>query len=57
VPNALHCRPINGMDPIIVQLCWREKERNSLILDFVDLAVEEAHRSQPRLPGPSAVHR
>jgi DNA-binding transcriptional LysR family regulator len=57
VPNALHCRPINGMDPIIVQLCWREKERNSLILDFVDLAVEEAHRSQPRLPGPGAVHR
>ncbi len=42
LPNSLHYRLINGLDPITVQMLARANERNSLILDFLELAAEEA---------------
>jgi DNA-binding transcriptional LysR family regulator len=48
LPKNLHYRRINGLEPVMVQMLSRSNERNSLILDFLDLAAEEARCAQPR---------
>jgi DNA-binding transcriptional LysR family regulator len=46
VPESLvHC-PVDGFDPLGVQIFFREHERSPLVLDFIELAVEEARRAQ-----------
>lgn len=49
LPKTLHYRLINGLLPITVQMLSRATERDSLILDFLELAAEEARRLQTRL--------
>jgi hypothetical protein len=44
----LHYRQINGLEPVTVQMLSRTNERNSLILDFLDLVAEEARCAQTR---------
>lgn len=52
LPKTLHYRQINGLEPVTVQMLSRTSERNSLILDFLDLAAEEARVAPaPRTSG------
>ncbi len=44
LPQALRFRFINGMEPVTVQMFYRLNERDSLILDFIELVTEEARR-------------
>ncbi|PLZ01269.1 LysR family transcriptional regulator [Burkholderia sp. WAC0059] len=46
VPASLVYCPVDGFDPLVVQVFFREDERNPLVLDFIELAVEEARRAQ-----------
>ena len=52
LPKTLHYRQINGLEPVTVQMLSRTNERNSLILDFLDLAAEEARCAQTRATAP-----
>jgi DNA-binding transcriptional LysR family regulator len=46
VPESLvHC-PVDGFDPLAVKIFFREHERSPLVLDFIELAIEEARRTQ-----------
>ena len=58
VPQGLVARPVDGFDRLDVHLFIRRDESRPLILDFADLAIEQAARlaadetgneSQPRL--------
>jgi DNA-binding transcriptional LysR family regulator len=49
LPKTLHYRLINGLEPTTVQMLSRADERDSLILDFIELAAEEARCLQTRL--------
>jgi DNA-binding transcriptional LysR family regulator len=49
LPKTLHYRLINGLEPITVQMHSRADEHDSLILDFIELAAEEARALQTRL--------
>jgi DNA-binding transcriptional LysR family regulator len=45
VPESLvHC-PVDGFDPLAMQIFFREHERSPLVLDFIELAIEEARRT------------
>jgi DNA-binding transcriptional LysR family regulator len=46
VPASLVYRPVDGFDPLAVDIFFRADERNVLVLDFIELAIEEAHRMQ-----------
>jgi DNA-binding transcriptional LysR family regulator len=48
-PQSLHYRLINDMASITVQMYSRTNERDSLILDFMELTVEEARRVQEKI--------
>ncbi len=48
IPQSLTWRPIDGFDALTVKMFSRPDERNALILDFIELAVEEARRVQAR---------
>jgi DNA-binding transcriptional LysR family regulator len=48
LPKTLHYRRINDLEPVTVQMLSRTNERNPLILDFLDLADEEARSAQRR---------
>jgi DNA-binding transcriptional LysR family regulator len=46
VPDSLaHC-PVDGFEPLAVEIFFREHERSPLVLDFIELAIEEARRTQ-----------
>lgn len=51
VPESLVCCPIDGFDPLTVKVFFREGESNPLVLDFIELAIEEAHRAQASASG------
>ncbi|MCX4173885.1 MULTISPECIES: LysR substrate-binding domain-containing protein [Paraburkholderia] len=57
LPKTLRYRQINGLEPVTVQMLSRTNERNSLILDFLDLAAEEARCAQTRATAPRASSR
>jgi DNA-binding transcriptional LysR family regulator len=57
LPKTLRYRQINGLKPVTVQMLSRTNERNSLILDFLDLAAEEARCAQARTTAPRASGR
>jgi DNA-binding transcriptional LysR family regulator len=44
VPQGLIARPVDGFDPLDVHLFIRSDESRPLILDFADLAIEQAAR-------------
>jgi hypothetical protein len=46
VPESLVYCPVDGFDPLTVKAFYREGEHSSLVLDFVELAIEEARRVQ-----------
>lgn len=46
IPESLTWRPIEGFDELTVHMFTRSDERNTLILDFIELALEEARRVQ-----------
>jgi DNA-binding transcriptional LysR family regulator len=46
VPESLVYCPLDGLDPLTVKVFFREGESNPLVLDFVELAIEEARRAQ-----------
>jgi hypothetical protein len=46
VPASLVYRPVDGSDPLAVDIFFRADEHNVLVLDFIELATEEAHRMQ-----------
>lgn len=46
VPESLVYCPVDGFDPLTVKAFFREGESNPLVLDFIELAIEEAHRAQ-----------
>jgi DNA-binding transcriptional LysR family regulator len=48
VPESLSHSPVDGFDPLAVQIFFREHERSPLVLDFIELAIEEARRTQVR---------
>ena len=48
IPQSLTWRPIDGFDALTVKMFTRPDERNALILDFIELAIEEARRVQAR---------
>jgi DNA-binding transcriptional LysR family regulator len=45
-PQSLVYSPVDGFDPLIVEVLFRQDERNPLVLDFIELAIEEARRTQ-----------
>jgi len=49
LPADLLCRPIDGFDQLTVHCFARADESNPLILDFMEIAAEEAMRVQLRL--------
>jgi DNA-binding transcriptional LysR family regulator len=49
LPSELVCKPIDGFDELTVHLFTRAEESNPLILDFVEIAAEEAIRVQLHL--------
>jgi DNA-binding transcriptional LysR family regulator len=57
LPKTLHYRQITGLEPVTVQMLSRTNERNSLILDFLDLAAEEARCAQTRATVPCTAGR
>ncbi|AIP35001.1 bacterial regulatory helix-turn-helix, lysR family protein [Paraburkholderia xenovorans LB400] len=46
VPESLVYCPVSGFDPLTVKVFFRGDERSPLVLDFVELAIEEARRLQ-----------
>jgi DNA-binding transcriptional LysR family regulator len=46
VPESLVYGPVDGFDPLTVKVFFREGESNPLVLDFIELAIEEARRAQ-----------
>jgi DNA-binding transcriptional LysR family regulator len=46
VPESLVYCPVDGFDPLAVKIFFREDERSPLVLDFIELAIEEARRVQ-----------
>ncbi len=44
IPTTLLYRPVNGFDPLTVELFSRSGEQNPLVLDFIELAAGEAVR-------------
>jgi DNA-binding transcriptional LysR family regulator len=46
VPESLVYCPVDGFDPLTVKAFYRDGEHSSLVLDFVELAIEEARRVQ-----------
>jgi DNA-binding transcriptional LysR family regulator len=49
LPSDLVCKPIDGFDQLTVHLFTRADESNPLILDFMEIATEEAIRVQLHL--------
>jgi DNA-binding transcriptional LysR family regulator len=49
LPPALDYRLIEGLGPLTVHMFTRAEEHNPLILDFIELAAEEARRVATRL--------
>ncbi|MGF6776283.1 LysR family transcriptional regulator [Paraburkholderia sp. GAS334] len=49
LPARLRCVPIGGFDTLTVYRFSRADEANPLILDFLDIADEEARRAQQRM--------
>jgi DNA-binding transcriptional LysR family regulator len=47
VPESLVYCPIDGFEPLSVKVFFRDGESSPLVLDFVELAIEEARRSKP----------
>ena len=43
--HSVHC-PVDGFEPLAVEIFFREHERSPLVLDFIELAIEEARRTQ-----------
>jgi DNA-binding transcriptional LysR family regulator len=43
-PPGMRSVPLTGLDPVSVQMFWRSNESKPLVLDFVELAMEEARR-------------
>ena len=43
--ESLVHRPVDGFDPLAVQIFFREHECSPLVLDFIELAIEEARRT------------
>jgi DNA-binding transcriptional LysR family regulator len=56
-PGSLVHRPIKGFSPLIVDVFSRKDEPNALVLDFIELATEEAHRTSASLRQTSSVQR
>jgi DNA-binding transcriptional LysR family regulator len=46
VPESLVYCPVDGFDPLAVKVFFREDEHRPLVLDFIELAIEEARRVQ-----------
>ncbi|MEM5299724.1 LysR substrate-binding domain-containing protein [Burkholderia sp. JPY481] len=46
IPSSLVYCPVDGFDPLVVDIFYREDQRNPLVLDFIELATEEARRMQ-----------
>jgi hypothetical protein len=38
--------PVDGFEPLVVKIFFRERKRSPLVLDFIELAIEEARRTQ-----------
>ncbi|WP_458070854.1 LysR family transcriptional regulator [Rhodanobacter sp. BL-MT-08] len=51
IPDALEYKIIDGFGPLVVHRLCRSHEANPLILDFMDIAAEEALAVQTRLDG------
>ncbi|WP_429294951.1 LysR substrate-binding domain-containing protein [Paraburkholderia sp. CI3] len=49
LPAGLRCVPIDGFNELTVHQFYRADEANTLILDLIDVANEEARRTQLRL--------
>jgi DNA-binding transcriptional LysR family regulator len=51
VPQGMIARPVEGFDPLDVHLFLRSEESRPLVLDFADLAIEQAARFAADMSG------